>query len=92
MLDTCVKNLMFDLASGREIYDEEQGRVMSKFEANDAIRKVCFEELGLTKDSTDKQIKRALQSDKGIALMEVIEEVIEPIKPKFMKQQFDFDF
>lgn len=76
-MENTVKTLMFDLASGREIFDEEQNRVISKAEANEAIRKACFEELGLTKDSTDKQIKRALKSEKGVALMEVIEEVID---------------
>lgn len=76
-MENTVKNLMFDLASNREIYDEEQGRVISKAEANEVIRKVCFEELGLTKDSTEKQIKRALKSDKANALFEVIEEVID---------------
>lgn len=75
-MENTVKTLMFDLASGREIFDEEQNRVISKAEANEVIRKVCFEELGLTKDSSDKQIKRALRSDRGVALMEVIEEVI----------------
>lgn len=76
-MDITAKNLMFDVASGREIYDEEQNRKISKNEANEVIRNVCFEELGLTKDATDKQIKRALKSDRGIALMEVIEQVIE---------------
>lgn len=76
-METAMKNLMFDLASGREIYDEEQGRVMSKAEANDAIRKVCFEKLGLTKDSTDKQIRRALKSDKAFELFQVIEELVD---------------
>lgn len=76
-MENTVKTLMFDLASGREIFDEEQSRVISKAEANEVIRKVCFEELGLTKDSTDKQIKRALKSDKAMKLMEVIEEVVD---------------
>ena len=33
MLDTSVKNLMFDLGAGREIYDAEAGRNVSKAEA-----------------------------------------------------------
>lgn len=77
MINEFAKNLMFDLASGREIYDEEQGRVMSKAEANDAVRKVCFEQLGLSKESSDKQIRRALKSDNAIALFEVIEELVD---------------
>ena len=52
MIDSSVKNLMFDLGEGRDF-------------------------LGLTKDSTDKQIKRALKSDKGTQFFEVIEEIID---------------
>ena len=77
MLDTSVKNLMFDLGAGREIYDAEAGRNVSKSEANDVIRKACFDYLGLTKDSTDKQIKRALNSERGTQFFEVIEEIID---------------
>lgn len=76
-MENTARNLMFDLASGREIYDDEQGRVISKAEANDAVRKVCFEELGITEKSTEKQMMRALKSDKAVALFEVIEEIIE---------------
>ena len=76
-MENTVRNLMFDLASGREIFDDEQNRVISKAEANDAVRNVCFEELGLSANSTDKQIKRALKSDRATALFEVIEEIIE---------------
>ena len=77
MLDTSVKNLMFDLGAGREIYDAEAGRVISKSEASDTIRKACFDYLGITKDSTDKQIKRALNSERGTQFFEVIEEIID---------------
>lgn len=77
MLDTSVKNLMFDLGAGREIYDAEAGRHVSQAEANDVIRKACFDYLGLTKDSTDKQIKRALNSERGTQFFEVIEEIID---------------
>ena len=68
---------MFDLGAGREIYDAEAGRVISKAEASDTIRKACFEYLGLTKDSTTKQIKRALNSERGTQFFEVIEEIID---------------
>ena len=76
-MDNNVKTLMFDLASGREIFDEEQNRMISKAEANEVIRNICFEELGLDKNSTEKQIKRALKSDKANELFEVIEQVVE---------------
>lgn len=77
MIDTSVKNVMFDLGENREIYDTETGRVISKAEANDVVRKACFDYLGLTKNSSDKQIKRALNSDKGTQFFEVIEEIID---------------
>lgn len=77
MLDTSVKNLMFDLSAGRDIYDAEAERAVSKAEANDVIRKACFDYLGLTKNSSDKQIKRALSSDKGKEFFEVIEEIMD---------------
>ena len=36
-----VKNLMFDLAMGNEIYDEESGRVVPKVEAETKLRGIC---------------------------------------------------
>ena len=72
-----LKNLMFDLALGREIYDEEQDRVISTAEASDAIRDLCFEKLGLSKDSTQRDIARALKRESALELFELIEEVID---------------
>ena len=79
MFKETVKNLMFDLGTGREIYDAEEGRVISKQEASDVIRDACFEYLGLNAKSTNKQIKRALDphTDKCKAFFEVIEEIID---------------
>lgn len=77
MIDTSVKNLMFDLGAGRDIYDTESDRKISKAEANEVIRNACFDFLGLTKDSSDKQIKRALKSERGTQFFEVIEEIID---------------
>lgn len=77
MLETKIKNLMFDLGSGREIYDAETDRVISKKEASNKVRQACFEYLGLTKDSSNKQIKRALESEKAKEFFEVIEEIID---------------
>jgi hypothetical protein len=77
MLDTSVKNLMFDLGAGRDIYDAEAGRAISRAEASDVIKKASFEFLGLNEHSTEKQIKRALDSERGRQFFEVIEEVID---------------
>lgn len=76
-MENAVKNLLFDSACGREMYDGETDRVITKDEANEQIAKICFEATGLTKDSSDKQIKRALKSEKAIEFFEVIEEAIE---------------
>lgn len=76
MKDT-VRNLMFDLAQNREVFDEEQNRVVSKAEANAVLRKAMFEELGLNEKSTAKQIKRALESERGKEFFAIIEELID---------------
>ena len=92
-MENTAKNLMFDLAHGREIYDDEQNRVISKAEANEAVKSICFQELGLDANSTDKQIKRALKSDKANALFEVIEEIVEnEIQYGWEENEFFNDF
>lgn len=70
------KNLMFDVAENREIFDEAEERKISKAEANDKIRKVVYEILGINEKSTKKERKRAMQRH-SLELFEVIEEVIE---------------
>lgn len=76
-MTTEIKNLMFDLSAGREIFDAEADRVISKAEANDALKTFCREELGLTEKSTHRDIKRALDTPAGKELFQVIEEVID---------------
>ena len=76
MKDT-VRNLMFDLAQNREVFDEEQNRIISKADANEVLRKAVFEELGLNEKSTPKQIKRALDSERGKEFFAIIEELID---------------
>lgn len=89
MIETSVRNLMFDLGTGREIYDVEAGRAISRAEASETIRKACFEYLGLNEKSTNKQIKRALNSEKGREFFAVIEEIIETqIQYGFAENEF----
>lgn len=76
-MDSNVKTLMFDTASNTDIYDDEVGRVMTNKEVNETIKQAVFEDLGLNEKSTEKQIKRALASDKGIEFCEVIEEIVD---------------
>ncbi len=77
MLDVAVKNLMFDAANGIEIFDTENDRVMTKKEVDDKIKELCFQYTGLNEKSTDKQIKRALQSEGAREFFAVIEEIID---------------
>ena len=92
-MDTTIRNLMFDLGAGREIFDDEQNRVIGKAEANDTLRNYCFEYLGLNRNATDKQIKRALESEKGQKFFEVTEEIIEQeIQHGFEENEFFNDF
>lgn len=74
-MEITVKNLAFDLASGRAIYDGD--REISIEEANDTLRKVCYEKLGLSKKSTTREINRALKRDGARELFEMIEEILD---------------
>lgn len=76
-MEQTVKNLMFDLASGREIFDAEQNRVITKAEANDVLRKYCFETLGLNEKSTERQINRAMDTPEGKMVFQVLEEIVD---------------
>lgn len=76
-METSVRNLMFDVAMGNELYDAENDRVISGSEADDMIRKVVFEKLGLSKDATPRQINRALKRESALELFELLEEVID---------------
>ena len=77
MFNTQIRNVMFDLAADREIYDDAQGRVISRAEANEAIKRVVFEDLGLSAKSTDKEIRRAFAKDSALAFFETIEEIVD---------------
>ena len=74
-MEVSVKNLAFDLASGRAIFDDD--REITVEEANDALRKVCYETLGLSKDSSPRAIKRALNKESAKELFEMIEEILD---------------
>lgn len=87
-----VKNLMFDLASGREIYDADEERVISTAEANDKVRKVIFEILELGEKPTKRDRKRAMKRH-GIELFEIIEEVVDlQVATGFKDNEFFNDF
>ncbi len=62
--------LMFDTAMGLE--------KVSKKEANDKIREIMFQVLGVDKDTSRKELRRAIRRHK-IDVFEVIEETVEQL-------------
>ena len=54
MVTTEMRNLMFDLAGKKTIYDAETDRVYSADEANKKLLDFCRDELGLTEKSTTR--------------------------------------
>lgn len=85
-----VKNLMFDLASGKDIYDGETK--ITKQEANEKVRNIIFEILGLDEKSTKRDRKRAMKKH-GEELFEIIEDVVDlEIAHGFTENEFFNDF
>ena len=78
-MDQAIKNLMFDRTHKVEIFDVENNRKVSDREADDKIREYMSTELGITKDSSDKEIKRALASEAGKQFFAILEEIIDEV-------------
>lgn len=73
-----VKNLMFDLTMGNEIYDEESGRVIPKAEADAKLRSICQKVFGVNENSSKRELKRAYR-EHGREFFDIIEEVIDVV-------------
>lgn len=74
---TSVRNLMTDLALGKEIVVD--GKIISKQEANDRLRKLQFQILEIDSENpTKRQIHRAMKRHAS-EWFEVIEEVIDVV-------------
>ena len=71
-----VKNLMFDLAIGNEIFDGD--RVVPKAEAEEKLRSVCQKIFGVTADSSKRELKRAYR-EHGREFFDIIEEVVDVV-------------
>lgn len=71
-----VKNLMFDLAMGNEIFDGE--RIVPKAEAEAKLRSVCQKIFGVNENSSKRELKRAYR-EHGREFFDVIEEVIDVV-------------
>lgn len=74
-----IRNLVFDLSEGREIFDAESNRVVDVKEANEVLRKFMFEELGLNEKATHRDIKRAFETEAGREFFQVVEEIIDRV-------------
>ena len=72
-----VKNLMFDLAMGNKIFDED-GIEVSKHEAEEKLRSICQKIFGVNKDSSKRDLKRAYR-DHGRDFFDIIEETLDEI-------------
>lgn len=71
-----VKNLMFDLAIGNEIFDGE--RVVSKAEAEGKLRSICQKIFGVNENSSKRELKRAYR-EHGREFFDIIEEVVDVV-------------
>ena len=73
-----VSNLMTDVALGREIYDAETGRVISKAEANAKILDFSRQVLGITDVKDRKEVRRAIR-DNGRQWYDIIEDTVDTV-------------
>lgn len=71
-----MNNLMQDVALGREIYDAESDRIISKREANDKIYEFSKAILGFENPRDKKQVRRAFR-DHGREWFDIIEDTID---------------
>lgn len=74
--EDAIKNLMFDLSRGNEIVNDE-GKVVSKAEANDKLRAFSLDFIGLEKGFSQRDLKRAYQSGAMRRYFDLIEEVVD---------------
>ena len=74
--EDAIRNLMFDLSRGNEIIDGD-GRVISKAEANDKLRAFALDFIGLEKNFSKRDFKRAFKQGRVQRFFELIEEVID---------------
>lgn len=71
-----VKNLMFDLAMGNEIFDGD--RVVPKAEAEAKLRTITQKIFGVTENSSQRDLKRA-RRDHTREYFDIIEEVVDVV-------------
>lgn len=74
--EDAIKNLMFDLSRGNEIVNDE-GKVVSKAEANDKLRAFTLDFVGLEKGFSQRDLKRAFQNGSIRRYFDLIEEIVD---------------
>lgn len=83
-----ISNLMTDVALGREIYDDESQRVISKQEANAKILDFSRQVLGITDIKDKKEVRRAIR-DNGRQWYDIIEDTVDTvIETSFQESDF----
>ncbi len=73
-----ISNLMTDVALGREIYDAESGRTISKAEANAKILDFSRQVMGITDITNTKEVRRAIR-DNSRAWFDIVEDTIDEV-------------
>lgn len=74
--EDAIRNLMFDLYRGEQIVDDE-GKVVSKAEANDKLRAFILDFCGLDKKFSNRDFKRAWKNGSISRVFELIEEIVD---------------
>ena len=71
-----MNNLMKDLAAGKEIFDAESGRVISKAEANAKVLEFSRQIIGFKEGCNKKELRRAFR-DNGREWLDIIEDTVD---------------
>lgn len=85
-----VSNLMTDLALGREIYDDESGRLISKAEANAKVLDFSHQILEISDIKNAKEVKRAIR-DNSRRWFDIIEDTVSVVIDTDFKQSDFFN-
>lgn len=80
-----LNNLMFDLAMGNEIYDDETGKVISRKDAEKKLHEFFCEFFGIDKKSSKRDRKRAYE-DHDREFFRLIEENVDTIVDTGLKE------
>lgn len=80
-----LNNLMHDLASGNEIYDEETGRVIPKKEAEKKLYEIISAFFGIDKHSTKRERARAYE-DHAKEFFRLVEQNVDSIVDTGLKE------